>query len=1432
MRLTHCLSRISAWTKELMNRKILQNRLLAFLKAFAAVKGSQQLYQRSVLLSVFYVNLSHQDATIAGTSLTCLVNFRLPYVSHYTEKLHHLLRKGGLRDALLDFNLSRESETFHKEHRQHLLPVIQRILFGRLSTSSMRGIKSKDSPMARRKAIVSCLSQLDGDELFPMIYLMIRNYIPLSFELKWEELATNEYHNELLLVMRTLKNVPFGDIPVQRHEGFLNLLSVLVAQLGSSLNRYILSFMPILLGIMTCPAGPQSDEGNMLIDDESSESDCRDIGTSQRLRSVKTLSFRCTAALMDKFANVVDFTQYSEALWEGISAVVSELPEIVAKSNSTPSVLSLLLVLSSHTCFRPILETHEEAVESVIMCIGPTSEDRALDTALDFVLNLMNSPTNSVSSETVYNDLVGSQVSLLLRQFRFRFVGILDEDANSSSTKAMRTSKTLSKELLVLRKVADILLDGKLIPATRKEDHERTELYNTLSSLLVRFLGLPRSQEADHLNVLGILSVLLPKVDAATALSHFGSLSRLLSYDNWNRFSPSTRREVTKTMGVISQCEGISSALDRISRLLQELFAVHTKRIDEMDYDRVLPALSWLYDSSVSCGWVSLLRRTTEEQHGLNPENTDPQHLLPVVYACFALLQQEDVVISRSAFKALRHLVTRPSSASDLATEEFLDLPMSKLVETSVMPSARSALRSSNEQIRRHAVALIAEVSKSHSNSSSPNLHGDLNILACEENPDLDFFLNILHVQSHRRNRALQRLRFRLNELEGSDRGLSVNSLSNVLLPLVTYPIYECKSNLEEGLAQESIATVGAIARNLSWSKYHAVLWTALNQFSRHPNQERLIIGMICALLDSFHFDLITTDTAKCQETAVWRALEKRVIPKVETLMVNEKRDRLGKTTRSIRPNVVVALLKLLKKFPPEYFEKRLPRLLAIVCDALKNKDSNVRELARKALAAMVVEVGPVYLSEVIRSLAVTLTEGYQLHVRSATLHHILFHLSKVYSPQPETSAILPDFDRCIPAMMDLIIQDMFGVASERRDVDGVSKKMVKEAAGSKYLDSVEMISQLLVFKPSELFKSNGSRNGSSVHCVVKPFFEKLNEELSSTKSIQMIKECLRRVVIGLSHNESASMHEMLQFAHATIAPILEWSLRDPLSSGDRNVLSSKRAVVVWQPSSLAAAQNAKDALVHKLAHQVRLTTVKDGAQAPKLTGSSRHATKQHNDQLNSPAGACAIEFGLNILLTSIKCKNNQNRSDFESRLSPFLTLVTTCVCESRENVLITLSMRCIALLLKRGIQPSRQVLHPLGAKIIDILSTGGTVLGTSQDMTQTCLVALTTLLKLESNQNQHPTSGRQDPVKSSALSLSDDQLVVLLSLLKESVLTCDDSNAALGTIKALLSQQFLSPELYDLMEQLLDLSVRSHRESFRDVSLKSSLFDMHESQL
>lgn len=1388
-----------------MNRKTLQSRLLSFLKVFAAVKGSQQLYQRSLLLAIFNVNLSHQDAIVGDAALTCIVNFRLPHVTQYAEQLKKILKKGELRNALLEFPLSIDSDTIETNHRQQLLPIIERILFGRLTAASFRGTNSKDSPLTRRKAIVSSLAQLESDELFPMVYLMIRNYTPNSFELKWEDVVLSEYKQAVLDATGSFTTPEFNRIPIQRHEGFLNLLSALVAQLGHRVSEYVPAFMNILLGVMKCTAISNTQDGDASnTDSDAMQTDETAAGPSPRLRAVRTLSFSCAAALMDQFADVIDFTVYSKGLWEGMSTSVTSLPSVVAKSNSTPSVLSLLLVLSSHKKLLPILSANRSAVENVIMCIGPTSEDKALGISIDFVLNLMNDPASC-------DEFISNQVLLLLRQFRGRFSGVVDEESTDQKVgKAMKPSKTLSKELAVLRKIGDMLLDDMSNCDTDIE----SELFNTLSSLLVQFLGHQRSYEKDHLNVLGIVRALLPKVDTATAASHFFRLSKLLSYDQWSRLSSATRQEVTTTMSAISLCSGIDKSVIRVSSLLQEMFAMHPKRIAEMDYDRVLPALSGLGNPDEAKSWVALL---SDAKAG---KASEPKFLTPLVHACFALLQQDDLVVSRSAFKSLRALATAASLEEQRLESEVLSTSWSVFVEITLVPGARRALRSSNEQVRRHAISLIAEVSKNFAKSSSPNLHGDLNILACEENPDLDFFINILHVQSHRRCRALQRLRSRLNELSNEDGGnvLSAHSLSNVILPLVTYPIYESTSNLDEALTQESIATVGALGRHFSWSKYHSVLWTALNQLNRHPEQEKLIIGMICSLLDSFHFDLSSSDSEECRGSAVWRALEKRIIPKIESLLIKEKRDRRGRTQKSIRPNVVLALLKLLKKFPRAYFEKNLPRLLATVCVALKNRESNVRDLARKAMAAITVELGTDGLSEVIKCLAVTLTEGYQLHVRSATIHSILLKLDGMYTPGECTPDNMPAFDRCIPAMMDLILQDMFGVASERREDDDTSKRLIKEAAGSKYLESTEIICRLLYFNPTM------SVARSSIHIVVKPFFEKLQSDVIDNKSIEKVKGCLRCVVSGLSRNESASTDEMLDFVYSTLSPILAWSSE---AREAKNIVAPKQhSVVVWQPASTGAAKNAKDAVAAKRLEQAELATVKDGASAPRLTGTGRHAQMKHNNRLNSPANACATEFGLNMLLTTTKhAKKTQDSTNLEAKLTPFLTLLTTSVCDSRENVITLLSIRCIALLLKKGIRPAPEVFAPLGAKIIDILSTGEAIVGINQDLTQVCMVALTTLLKLQAPETTTTSAVAQEgTVQGTVLSLTEDQMTVLVSLLKESVATTEDSNASLGVIKALLAHRLMSPELYDLMEKLLHLSVRSHRESFRDVSLHEIL--------
>jgi U3 small nucleolar RNA-associated protein 20 len=146
-------------------------------------------------------------------------------------------------------------------------------------------------------------------------------------------------------------------------------------------------------------------------------------------------------------------------------------------------------------------------------------------------------------------------------------------------------------------------------------------------------------------------------------------------------------------------------------------------------------------------------------------------------------------------------------------------------------------------------------------------------------------------------------------------------------------------------------------------------------------------------------------------------------------------------------------------------------------------------------MAAIAVELGTDGLSEVIKSLSVTLMEGYQLHLRSATIHSVLLKLSDAYIPMQETTNHLPEFDTYIPSLMDLVLQDMFGVVSERREDGDISRHLIKEVVGTKYLETVEIICRLLYFRPSASIDKSVAVRRSSIHTVVAPFFEKLKSD-------------------------------------------------------------------------------------------------------------------------------------------------------------------------------------------------------------------------------------------------------------------------------------------------------------------------------------------------
>ena len=559
---------------------------------------------------------------------------------------------------------------------------------------------------------------------------------------------------------------------------------------------------------------------------------------------------------------------------------------------------------------------------------------------------------------------------------------------------------------------------------------------------------------------------------------------------------------------------------------------------------------------------------------------------------------------------------------------------------------------------------------------------------------------------------------------------------------------------------------------------------------------------------------------------------------------MKEKIDNRGSKSKTIRPSVVLALVKLFQKLPTQTFEAKLPQLIKVISTTLKNKDSNDRDVARETMAKIASSLDLKYLPLILSDLSVTLSHGYQLHVRSATLHSILIAISASYEPcitDWVDEKVPPSFDRCVPAMLDLIQQDIFGTSSEMKEADHVEKRLIKEAMGSKSQDSLEIISKLIMFKPS--FATSADKSSSSAHIIVAPFIERLVDPEVLPSTMRKMKECLNKVATGLSTNPSADIKEALPFIYATVAPFVLGEVKKSPNSDDELDNSDEEAdvplqvtktngppsgtfkkkkpkghvvkVSTWAVSTLDALENQRSALEMKRTQKRNLHKVTDGAAAPKLTGSARHnPMKSTAKLLNNPANAAALIFGLTLLNSCLKrFKLDTSDEMICSMADPYLQLLLRYVQFSKDSNGIVLSLRCLGSLLRINLPSVSKIANELSPVVLEHLTAWGAASNTQTDIVQGCFKTLNLLFL---HPNLSPSNGTALAEKSSELPLTAHQMQALISLLQSAVMESEHHNATFGLVKAICVKKYVSPELYDLMDIILKLSVQSQKPSVR----------------
>jgi hypothetical protein len=506
------------WKREELAKKSIQLKLECFLKMFAAIKGPQQLFKHHIVLQMLIGFLSNPDAKTANLAFMCVQKFKLSYLTPYVDTVKSMLKKDELRDALAKFDLSIHSESVDAEHRLLLIPIVTRVLFGRFQSRGGKSKTSRDSPAARRAAILSFFSRMGNNdgELTYFIYMMTRAFIPSSRQFDHKNLTSIQHIDSLLSV--SSENI--AAVPIPRQVGFLNLLSDVINQIGYRVFDAVPIFMNLLLSISEKAQEALISKDEVLSikldsneDDESSEENKTD---NTQISRIRTLTFFRLGELLTKFASsTIDFCIYGGRIWKAMSCSLVALPNTVINAKNPPSILRLIESISSQPKLIPLLNHDKDVMICTFKCIAGTTRFKVMDSLLHIIDNLLN------VEDMIGQSMILQHIHLLISQFNERLTSKItkSEEIEDHPESRERFNSTEGLQLDILCRLSELLLNDQ------SEKYEHIQTMESLCGLLVPSLNFRSHPSQEHL--MRTVTNFIPRLSAESAKSHYHALSKV-----------------------------------------------------------------------------------------------------------------------------------------------------------------------------------------------------------------------------------------------------------------------------------------------------------------------------------------------------------------------------------------------------------------------------------------------------------------------------------------------------------------------------------------------------------------------------------------------------------------------------------------------------------------------------------------------------------------------------------------------------------------------------------------------------------------------------------------------------------------------------------------------------------------------------------------
>lgn len=545
--------------------------------------------------------------------------------------------------------------------------------------------------------------------------------------------------------------------------------------------------------------------------------------------------------------------------------------------------------------------------------------------------------------------------------------------------------------------------------------------------------------------------------------------------------------------------------LSEAGELCEDLNSYNPMRIDEPDFDRRAKAFS-------------TINETKYQQFSL-------EQWRPLVYnMLFFIRDTEELGIRVGASYGLRRFI-EAASCRPASEQESLKT----FISTAVLAGIKNGIKDSPEITRSEYLSVLAQVVRKF---PEWDLIKDMVVLLAGDDEEASFFSNVLHIQQHRRLRALRRLAGEAKR--GQLR--SVNVMQFFIPVLEPFIFDKADDEGAHNLTAETVTTLGFIVECLDWSQYRSLMNRYITYMKSKTDMEKTIIKLLNSAIDGLNRSCIVKgyiidgaiegqsdneEFSDAMEVDAPLSELARTIPSQEKMAEDMIKHILPTLTQyihnkddalvSLRIPVAIALIKLLRLLPQEEFTGRLPGVLMDICSILRSKSQDTRDTTRKTLSDIATLVGPAYFGFILKELRTALPRGYQLHVLSYTMHSILVHLVPTIKP----GAI----DYCVNDITSIILDDMFGVTGQEKDAEDYVSKM-KEVKSNKSYDSMELMAKITSL--------------GHLSQLVRPVDSLLREKVD-LKTLKKIDELLRRLGLGVSQNNAIKDRQILMFCYEII---------------------------------------------------------------------------------------------------------------------------------------------------------------------------------------------------------------------------------------------------------------------------------------------------------